>query len=208
MLAARPSASRAREPTEPTRTASRPRPRRPRPGPQRGRQCSELRTRPRRRRDRLRHARAAEGSHGRCSARHRPAFSTTRTCRCWSCRTAPAGWTDPRCSPTTARSPSTRAIAVTGDLLAGRRTVIGHAWHSQYRRGLTATALARGPVDEVREIVRLLDQSLEQAANDTTSDGGGPGASRRPRCHRRDARVQCRRRGGPSPRPRERTTRP
>ena len=66
---------------------------------------------------------------------------------------------------------STRAIAVTGNLLAGRRTVIVHAWHSQYRRGLTAAALARGPVDEVREIVRLLDQSLEQAANDTTSDG-------------------------------------
>ncbi len=66
---------------------------------------------------------------------------------------------------------SERAIAVSGNLLAGRRTIVVHAWHSQYRRGLTATALARGPVDDVREIVSLLDQSLAQAADDTTSDG-------------------------------------
>jgi nucleotide-binding universal stress UspA family protein len=66
---------------------------------------------------------------------------------------------------------SQRAIAVAGELLAGRRAVVVHAWHSQYRRGLTAAALAHGPVDEVRDIVKLLDKSLEHTANEITAEG-------------------------------------
>jgi nucleotide-binding universal stress UspA family protein len=66
---------------------------------------------------------------------------------------------------------SQRAIAAAGALLPGRRTLIVHAWHSQYRRGLTASALAHAPVEDVREIVRLLEQSLEDAAGDTASEG-------------------------------------
>jgi nucleotide-binding universal stress UspA family protein len=67
--------------------------------------------------------------------------------------------------------PSERAITVAGELLAGRRAVVVHAWHSQYRRSRAAAALAHGPVDDVREIVKLLDQSLEEAANDITAAG-------------------------------------
>jgi nucleotide-binding universal stress UspA family protein len=67
--------------------------------------------------------------------------------------------------------PSERAIAVAGELLAGRPAVVVHAWHSQYRRGRTAAALARGPVDEVREIVKALDESLEEAANEIAAAG-------------------------------------
>ena len=40
---------------------------------------------------------------------------------------------------------SERAIAVAGELLAGRRTVVVHAWHSQYRRGLSPTPACGGP---------------------------------------------------------------
>jgi nucleotide-binding universal stress UspA family protein len=67
--------------------------------------------------------------------------------------------------------PSERAITVAGELLAGRPAVVVHAWHSQYRRSRTAAALAHGPVDEIADIVRLLDESLEDAANATTAAG-------------------------------------
>jgi nucleotide-binding universal stress UspA family protein len=68
--------------------------------------------------------------------------------------------------------PAERAITVAGELLAGRRAVVVHVWHSQYRRGRTATMLAHGPED-VREIVDALDQSLEQEASDITEAGVG-----------------------------------
>lgn len=64
-----------------------------------------------------------------------------------------------------------RAIEDGGRLLAGRRFVVVHVWESQYRHGLTARALARGPVDEVREIVKVLDQAIADAAVERTEDG-------------------------------------
>jgi nucleotide-binding universal stress UspA family protein len=70
-----------------------------------------------------------------------------------------------------ASEPAQRAIEAGGRLLAGRRCVVVHVWESQYRRGLTARALARGPVDDVREIVKHLDQALGEAAVERTEDG-------------------------------------
>jgi nucleotide-binding universal stress UspA family protein len=67
--------------------------------------------------------------------------------------------------------PSDRAVAAAGPLLAGRPTVVLHVWESQYRRGLTARALGRGPVDEVRAIVKALEQSLEEKAQAVTAHG-------------------------------------
>jgi nucleotide-binding universal stress UspA family protein len=67
--------------------------------------------------------------------------------------------------------PAQRAIEAGGRLFAGRRTVVLHVWTSQYRLGLTAKALAHAPPDDMREIVKILDQSLEEAATATTQDG-------------------------------------
>jgi nucleotide-binding universal stress UspA family protein len=64
-----------------------------------------------------------------------------------------------------------RAIDVAGQLLGDRPIVVTHVWESQYRRGLMAKALARGPVDEVREIVEVLDQSVQGNAEQCTQDG-------------------------------------
>ncbi|HEX6021214.1 MAG TPA: universal stress protein [Solirubrobacter sp.] len=65
--------------------------------------------------------------------------------------------------------PAQRAIAVAGKLLVGRRAIVVHAWYSQYRHGRTVKALAH--VEDVREVIRVLDEALEQAASETTSDG-------------------------------------
>lgn len=64
-----------------------------------------------------------------------------------------------------------RAIDVGARLLAGRRAVVAHVWESQYRRSLSIKALTRGPVDDLDEIVKALDQALEDAANARTHDG-------------------------------------
>jgi nucleotide-binding universal stress UspA family protein len=63
---------------------------------------------------------------------------------------------------------SERAIESAGRLLSGRRVVVVHVWHSQFRRGLTVKALAHGPTGEVLE---ALDQTLEDAAKQTTGEG-------------------------------------
>jgi nucleotide-binding universal stress UspA family protein len=64
-----------------------------------------------------------------------------------------------------------RAIEVVGRLLGGRATVVVHAWESEFHRSLTARALARGPVDDMREIVELLHQQFEEDATATTEAG-------------------------------------
>jgi nucleotide-binding universal stress UspA family protein len=63
------------------------------------------------------------------------------------------------------------AIAAVGRLLAGRATVVVHAWEPVFHRSLTARALASGPVDEVREIVAHLRKALADGAAATTADG-------------------------------------
>ncbi|HET6547260.1 MAG TPA: universal stress protein [Solirubrobacter sp.] len=63
------------------------------------------------------------------------------------------------------------AIQAAARLLTGRPAVVLHAWESQFRHGLTARALARGPVDDLREIVASLDQALEDDATATTEQG-------------------------------------
>jgi nucleotide-binding universal stress UspA family protein len=64
-----------------------------------------------------------------------------------------------------------RAIEAVGRLLGGRATVVVHAWESEFHRSLTARALARGPVDDMREIVELLHQQFEEDAAATTEAG-------------------------------------
>ena len=146
------------------------------------------------------------GSHGRCSAQRPRACSTTRTCRSSSCPTAPAGSTGRRCSPTTARN---RPARDRGHRQPARRT-------SHRHRACLALAIparshrcrARtGPGGRGARDRQAPGPSLEQAANDTTSDG-----VERAQAAGLDATGETLESnaggGGPSPRPRGRTTRP
>ncbi|HWK25529.1 MAG TPA: universal stress protein [Solirubrobacter sp.] len=64
-----------------------------------------------------------------------------------------------------------RAIEAAGRVLGERPVIVVHAWESQYRRTLTAHALARGPVDDIREIVDTLEQALSDDATAVMHDG-------------------------------------
>jgi nucleotide-binding universal stress UspA family protein len=65
-----------------------------------------------------------------------------------------------------------RAIETVGRLLPDRATVVVHAWESVYHRSLEARALASaGPIDDLREIIAALQQSLRDSAAATTEDG-------------------------------------
>jgi nucleotide-binding universal stress UspA family protein len=63
------------------------------------------------------------------------------------------------------------AIQVVGRLLSGRPTVVVHAWEPVFRRSLSARALAAGPVDDLREMVRELERAFADKADATTQDG-------------------------------------
>ena len=67
--------------------------------------------------------------------------------------------------------PATRAVEAAGRLLPGRSAVVLHVWESPYRYSRTAKALARGPVDDVREIIAVLDQALADVADERTRTG-------------------------------------
>jgi nucleotide-binding universal stress UspA family protein len=64
-----------------------------------------------------------------------------------------------------------RTIEAVGRLLSGRATVVVHAWEPIFHRGLTAWALASGPVDELREIVADLGEAVADTAAATTEEG-------------------------------------
>jgi nucleotide-binding universal stress UspA family protein len=63
------------------------------------------------------------------------------------------------------------AIAVAGRLLAGRATVVVHAWEPVANRGLTAHALAAGPVDDLHTNIAGLQRALLDRATETTEQG-------------------------------------
>jgi nucleotide-binding universal stress UspA family protein len=64
-----------------------------------------------------------------------------------------------------------RTIEVVGRLFGGRATVVVHAWESEFHRSLTARALASGPVDDLREMVKLFQEAFEEDAAATTEAG-------------------------------------
>jgi nucleotide-binding universal stress UspA family protein len=65
-----------------------------------------------------------------------------------------------------------RAIQAVGRLLAGRSTVVVHAWEPAFHRSLVARALvARGPVDDLHTLVADLDEALADNAEATTQNG-------------------------------------
>jgi nucleotide-binding universal stress UspA family protein len=65
-----------------------------------------------------------------------------------------------------------RAIQAVGRLLAGRATVVVHAWEHVFHRSLAARALdAGGPVDDLDKIVADLNEAAADSAAATTEDG-------------------------------------
>jgi nucleotide-binding universal stress UspA family protein len=64
-----------------------------------------------------------------------------------------------------------RAIEAVGRLLTGRATVVVHAWEPVFHRSLTARALAAGPLDDLREIVDVLHETVADRAAATTEEG-------------------------------------
>jgi nucleotide-binding universal stress UspA family protein len=65
-----------------------------------------------------------------------------------------------------------RAIQAVGRLLAGRATVVVHAWERVFHRTLAARALdAGGPVDDIHSVVADLDEALADSAAATTENG-------------------------------------
>jgi nucleotide-binding universal stress UspA family protein len=64
-----------------------------------------------------------------------------------------------------------RAIETVGRLLSGRPTIVVQSWEPMFHRSLTARALARGPIDEIREIVSHLQEALADSATATTEEG-------------------------------------
>ena len=65
-----------------------------------------------------------------------------------------------------------RAIEVAGRLMAGRATVVVHAWEPVVQRSLTARAFAGGgPVDHLHDTVWGLQQAIIDHAGTTTEDG-------------------------------------
>jgi nucleotide-binding universal stress UspA family protein len=63
------------------------------------------------------------------------------------------------------------AIATVGRLLRGRATVVVQSWEPMFHRSLTARAIARGPIDEIREIVAELQAALADSTAATTEEG-------------------------------------
>jgi nucleotide-binding universal stress UspA family protein len=67
---------------------------------------------------------------------------------------------------------ATRAIETAGRLLAGRPTVVVHAWEPVLHRGLVAHALDAGaPVDYLREVAAGLQRELMDGATVVTENG-------------------------------------
>jgi nucleotide-binding universal stress UspA family protein len=67
---------------------------------------------------------------------------------------------------------ATRAIETAGRLLAGRPTVVVHAWEPVLHRGLVAHALDVGaPVDYLREVAAGLQRELMDGATVVTENG-------------------------------------
>jgi nucleotide-binding universal stress UspA family protein len=64
-----------------------------------------------------------------------------------------------------------RAIQAVGRLLAGRATVVVHAWEPLFHRRLEARALAAGAIDEIRETIVDLQQAFADSAAEKTEDG-------------------------------------
>jgi nucleotide-binding universal stress UspA family protein len=65
-----------------------------------------------------------------------------------------------------------RAIQAVGRLLAGRATVVVHAWERVFHRTLAARALdAGGPVDDIHSVVADVDEALADSAAATTENG-------------------------------------
>ena len=63
------------------------------------------------------------------------------------------------------------AIATAGRLFPGREAVVVHVWESPYRHTRSGRALAGLNVDEVREVVKGLDETLATAAAEMTERG-------------------------------------
>jgi nucleotide-binding universal stress UspA family protein len=63
------------------------------------------------------------------------------------------------------------AIDAAGRLLPGRATVVVHAWEPVANRGLTAHALAAGPVDDLHTNIAGLQRALLDRATETTEQG-------------------------------------
>jgi nucleotide-binding universal stress UspA family protein len=65
-----------------------------------------------------------------------------------------------------------RAIQAVGRLLAGRATVVVHAWERVFHRTLAARALDDGgPVDDIHSVVADVDEALADSAAATTENG-------------------------------------
>jgi len=65
-----------------------------------------------------------------------------------------------------------RAIQTAGRLLAGRATVVVHAWEPVFHRSLAGRALAAGgPVDDLGAIIADLHEAVADSAAATTEDG-------------------------------------
>jgi nucleotide-binding universal stress UspA family protein len=64
-----------------------------------------------------------------------------------------------------------RAIQTVGRLLSGHAAVVVHGWEPMFHRGLTAHALAAGPIDGLGETVVQLHRAFAERAATTTEEG-------------------------------------
>jgi nucleotide-binding universal stress UspA family protein len=63
------------------------------------------------------------------------------------------------------------AIAAIGRLLGRRPVIVVHTRESAFQHTLPARAFAKGPIDDLREIVWELERALAESADETTQEG-------------------------------------